>query len=168
MGFFNIGGSTERSDMKNNNMTSGIHTKALLLFFFMNFFFWGLWGGICLVIPEAWSGQVIPGMNVYDLSSAVARTEVRAMYGGFQIAVGLLALIAMIKPSHRETALLFYVIALTALVISRIAGLVVEGSETIFVFSTNLNSENYNQVGLAMYELPYCLFAWVLYLTKKS
>jgi hypothetical protein len=154
--------------MKNNNMVSDIHTKALLLFFFMNLFFWGMWGGICLVTPEAWSGKVIPGMNVFDLSTAVARTEVRAMYGGFQIAVGLLALVAMIKPSHRETALLFYVIALTALVISRISGLVLEGSEKIFVFSTNVSPENYNQVGLAMYEFPYCLFAWALFLTKKK
>lgn len=149
-------------------MKSGIHAKALNLFFFMNFLFWGIWGSICFVIPEAWAGQLIPGMDVYDLGTAVARTEVRAMYGGFQIAVGILALIAILRPRHRETTLLFYLIALTALVITRTAGLILEGSDQILVFSTNVNSANYNQVGLAMYELPYCIFAWALFLTKKN
>jgi hypothetical protein len=158
----------EKLEMDGSSVFHNIHNKALLLFFFMNLFFWGLWGSICLVMPGAWSGEVIPGMNIYDLSQAAARTEVRAMYGGFQIAVGLLALTAIIKPNHRETALLFFVIALTALVIARLLGLAIEGSEKYLIFSTNLNAESYNQVGLAMYEVPYCIFSWILFLTRKK
>jgi hypothetical protein len=57
---------------------------------------------ICLLEPKAWAGEVIPGLAVYDLSGAVARTEVRAMYGGLQIAVGLIALIGAFRAKHRE------------------------------------------------------------------
>lgn len=149
-------------------MNSSLHTKALILFFFLNIFFWGVWGVICVITPEAWSGQVIPGMNVYDLSTAVARTEVRAMYGGLQIAIGILALIAIFQPRHRETALLFYVVALTGLASSRIAGLILEGSEHIFLFTWAVTADTYNQIGLTSYEFPYCLFAWALFLTRPK
>ena len=149
-------------------MTSKFYNRALLIFFALNALVWIPWGVICLFIPEAWSGQVIPGMTVFDLSLAVARTEVRAMYGGLQIAIGLLALIAIIKPRHRETALLFYVMALSGLALSRIYGLIVEGSEDIVMFSIAVTGDNYNQVGLGMYELPYFLFAWALFLTRPK
>jgi hypothetical protein len=127
---------------------------------------WVVWGGICLVTPEAWSGQVIPGMEVFNLDHATARTEVRAMYGGLQIAIGLLALIAIIKPHHRDTTLLFYVMALTGLALSRAYGIYVEGGEHILVFSLNVTRETYNQIGLACYEFPAAVFAWMLFVAR--
>jgi Domain of unknown function (DUF4345) len=127
---------------------------------------WLPWGIICLLAPTAWAGEVIPGLAVYDLSGPVARTEVRALYGGLQIAVGLIALIEAFKPKHRDTAFLFYVLALSGLVLSRIAGMVVEGDDRYLVFSTTVTPATYNQNGLAMYELPNFLFAWFLVLTR--
>jgi hypothetical protein len=62
-----------------NPKTLRFLTQAFLV---GNLFFWLPWGFICLIWPQAWSGEVIPNMNVFDLSGAVARTEVRAMYGG--------------------------------------------------------------------------------------
>jgi hypothetical protein len=56
------------------------------VFLVANSLFWLPWGFINLVWPKSWAGEVITGMDVYDLSSAVARTEVRAMYGGLQMA----------------------------------------------------------------------------------
>ena len=148
-------------------MNKKIYDRALILFLAFNALIWIPWGAICLLKPEAWSGQVIPGMEVFDLSDAVARTEVRAMYGGLQMAIGMLALIAVFKPQHRDTTLLFYVLALSGLALSRLAGLVIEGSADIFVFSMNgVTKETYNQIGLAMYEFPSFIVAWVLLLTK--
>jgi hypothetical protein len=149
-------------------VNSNIYNRALILFFSLNSLVWIPWGIICLFTPEAWSGQVIPGMTVFDLSHAVARTEVRAMYGGLQIAIGLLALIAIFKPRHRETALLFYVMALSGLALSRVYGLVMEGSTEIIRFGFTVTADNYNQVGLGMYEFPNFLFAWALFLTKSK
>jgi Domain of unknown function (DUF4345) len=152
--------------MNKDSVKSEFYNRALVIFFALNALVWGPWGIICLFRPEAWAGAVIPGMTVFDLSQAVARTEVRAMYGGLQIAIGLLALIAVFKPMHRATALLFYVMALSGLALSRVYGLVVEGSSELIRFSFTVTADNYNQVGLGMYEFPNFLFAWVLFLTN--
>ena len=151
---------------RNNNAT--LHTRALVLFFALNGGLWLIWGTICLFTPQAWSGEVIPGMEVFDLSEAVARTEVRAMYGGLQIAIGLLALVAIFKPAHRATALLFYVMALSGLSLARLYGIVLEDSAEIISFGIDISADNYNQVGLGMYEGPHALFAWVLFLTRPK
>jgi hypothetical protein len=55
-----------------------LHVRLTQVFLVANSLFWLPWGFICLVRPEAWSGEVIDGMEVFDLSGAVARTEVRA------------------------------------------------------------------------------------------
>ncbi len=60
------------------------HRRLTQGFLIANSLFWLPWGLINLIKPESWSGEVIPGMEVYDLSTPVARTEVRAMYGGLQ------------------------------------------------------------------------------------
>jgi len=83
------------------------------------------------------------------------------------MAIGLLALIAILRPSHRDTALLFYVLALGGLALSRMYGLVLEHSENIFVFSLNVTKQTYNQIGLAMYELPNFIFAGILLVIRN-
>lgn len=152
--------------MRARNMSHKIHTRALLFFFALNFLIWAPWGVICLFTPQAWSGAVIPGMTVFDLASATARTEVRAMYGGLQIAIGLFGLAAILRPKHRDTALLFYVLAFSGLALSRAYGMIVEGSDSLVRFSTVVNGDDYNQIGLGMYEGPHFIFAWLLLLTK--
>ncbi|NRA33389.1 MAG: DUF4345 domain-containing protein [Polyangiaceae bacterium] len=149
-------------------MDTKTYNTALVAFFAFNAMIWVPWGLFCLFVPEAWSGAVIPGMKVFDLSQAVARTEVRAMYGGLQIAIGLLAVIAIIKPVHRDTSLLFFVLALTGLALSRLSGIILEGSDQYFAFTTNVTPENYNQVGLGMYEFHQFICAWSLYVMKPS
>jgi hypothetical protein len=91
------------------------HGVLIRVFLAANSLFWLPWGFINLVWPESWSGQVIPNMDVYDLSNAVARTEVRAMYGGLQMAIGIFALLGVFRSQHRESALVFFVLALTGL-----------------------------------------------------
>ena len=136
------------------------------VFLAANSLFWLPWGLINFIWPESWAGEVIPNMNVYDLSSAVARTEVRAMYRGLQMAVGIFALLGAWRPKYRDSAFVFFVIALTGLALCRLAGLMVEGERTYLSFSTAIAPGQYNQVGLAMYELPNMIVAWALFLLR--
>lgn len=147
---------------------SVVYDRALVLFFVLNAAIWVPWGVTCLFMPQALSGEVLPGLAVFDLGDAVARTEVRAMYGGLQIAIGLLALTAIFKPVHRATTLLFYVMALSCIALSRIFGLVVADSVEIFAFGLTLTTQNYNQMALGMFEVPNLLFAWTLFLTPPG
>jgi hypothetical protein len=146
-----------------------LHVRLTQVFLAANSLFWLPWGFICLVRPEAWSGEVIDGMEVFDLSGTVARTEVRAMYGGLQMAIGVLALLGAFRPRYRDTTLTFFVIALTGLAACRFAGMVIEGDDSYLTFSVGgIESGTYNQAGLAMYELPNAVLAWVLLLLRPA
>jgi Domain of unknown function (DUF4345) len=142
------------------------HRVLTQVFLVANSLFWLPWGLINLIWPKSWAGQVIHGMNVYVLSSAVARTEVRAMYGGLQMAIGIFALLGAFRRKYREPALVFFVLALTGLALSRLGGMVAEGEHTYLSFSTTIAPGRYNQVGLAMYELPNMILAWTLLLLR--
>jgi hypothetical protein len=141
----------------------GVLTQVFLA---TNSLFWLPWGLINLIWPTAWAGEVIPGMDVYDLSSAVARTEVRAMYGGLQMAIGIFALLGAFRPKYRDSAFVFFLLALTGLALCRLVGLMVEGERIYLSFSTTIAPGQYNQVGLAMYELPNMILAWALFLLR--
>ena len=62
--------------------------------------------------------------------------------------------------------LVFFVLALTGLALCRLAGMIVEGERTYLSFGTMIAPGQYNQVGLAMYEGPNMIFAWVLFLLR--
>ena len=139
------------------------HRVLVQVFLTANSLFWLPWGLINLIWPESWAGKVIPNLDVYDLSSAVARTEVRAMYGGLQMAIGSFALIGAFRSRHRDSAFAFFVLALTGLALCRLGGMIVEGERIYLSFSTTIAPGQYNQVGLAMYELPNMILAWILF-----
>ena len=107
-------------------------------------------------------------MEVYDLSSPVARTEVRAMYGGLQMAIGTAALVGVAREQHRDSALGFFVLAVSGLSLCRLGGMVAEGETSHLSFSTKIAPGKYNHVGLAMYELPNMVLAlaWILFLVR--
>lgn len=148
-------------------MNPVIHQKILITFFAITASVWIPWGIYCLLVPEAWSGAVIPGMEVFTLDTATARTEVRAMYGGLQIAIGLISLIAVFKKEHRATVLLFLTLALSGLALCRMYGIIIDGNEPVFQFSLTVTPESYNSIGFSLYEFPSMLMAWFLFLTQK-
>jgi hypothetical protein len=147
-------------------MNPRLHRVLTRAFLAANSLFWLPWGLINLIWPESWSGEVIPGMNVYDLSSAVARIEVRAMYGGLRMAIGIFALLGAFRPRFRDSAFVFFLLALTGLALCRLVGMIVEGERIYLSFSTAIAPGQYNQVGLAMYELPSMILAWALFLIR--
>lgn len=85
------------------------------------------------------------------------------MYGGLQMAIGLFALLGLLQPKYRDAALTFFVIALTGLSLSRLGGMIAEGDNSYLSFSTEITAGKYNQTGLAIYELPNMIFAWILF-----
>jgi len=62
------------------------------------------------------------------IGSSVARTEVRAMYGGLQIALGVMALAALWRPALVRPTLLCFAFLVTGLATSRVVGAVIDGS----------------------------------------
>jgi len=71
-----------------------------------------------------------------------------------------------VQEKHRDSALGFFVLALSGLSLCRLGGMVAEGETTYLSFSTKIAPGKYNQVGLAMYELPNMILAWALYLLR--
>jgi hypothetical protein len=88
------------------------------------------------------------------------------MYGGLQMAIGSFALLGAFRSKHRDSAFVFFALALTGLALCRLGGMIVEGDRTWLSFSTTIGPGLYNQVGLAMYELPNMILAWVLLLLR--
>jgi hypothetical protein len=58
------------------------------------------YGVMCLLVP----GTLAEAAQ-FGLSSEIAVAEVRAMYGGLQLAVGVLALLGAVRPALEKTAL---------------------------------------------------------------
>ena len=71
-------------------------------------------------------------------------------------------------PPHSHTASeeVFFVLALTGLSLCRLAGMALEGERTYLSFTSAIAPGQYNQVGLAMYELPNMILAWLLFLLR--
>ena len=83
------------------------------------------------------------------------------------MAIGIFALIGAFRPKHRDSVLLFFVLALTGLAMCRLGGMIAEHSNSVLTFSVNgIPPGKYNQVGLAMYELPNMILAWALFLLR--
>jgi predicted nucleotidyltransferase len=72
---------------------------------------------------------------------------------------------ALLRTFLRDEVLAF-VLALSGLSLCRLGGMVAEGEDSYLSFSTKIAPDKYNQVGLAMYELPNMAFAWILFLLR--
>lgn len=81
------------------------------------------YGAACLVAPE-----IVADAAGLGLASDVARAEVRAMYGGLQIAVGALAAAALLRPALQPGVLLALAFVFAGLAGGRLVGLAVEAA----------------------------------------
>jgi hypothetical protein len=84
------------------------------------------------------------------------------------MSIGIFALLGAFRPTHRESALVFFIFALTGLALCRLGGMIVEGQLTDLSFGTTIAPGRHNQVGLAMYELPNMILAWAVVLLRPS
>jgi len=83
---------------------------------------WTPFGVYCLLFPEA-----LAGISGVQASGTMAITELRAMYGGVQTAIGLSALLGGLRVIRMDQALLVQVVALGGLGIARLGAAVASG-----------------------------------------
>jgi hypothetical protein len=83
-------------------------------------------------------------------SSPTALTEIRAMYGGLEVGIGALCLCALLRRPLVRPALLMLCFVCAGLGLTRLAGLVIDGSGSGYTF------------GALALEIPSALLASVL------
>ena len=84
---------------------------------------WFGYGLACFVNPS-----IIESTAGLRIDSAVARTEVRAMYGGLQMAIGVMALAALFNPRFVQPTLFSVAFLVTGLAASRLLGALIDTS----------------------------------------
>jgi len=80
------------------------------------------YGLLCLFVPTTLTSAAGLGME-----STVASTEVRAMYGGLELAIGVLFLLASVRESLLEPGLIAGVTVFTGLGVARALGIMLDG-----------------------------------------
>jgi hypothetical protein len=96
---------------------------ATRLFLAISAVVWLPYGIVCLVRPET-----VASLTGMTLDSPVAISEIRAMYGGLQAAIGILALIGIFSPRLAGGSLLGLALLCAGLFTGRTYG-IVSGSD---------------------------------------
>lgn len=99
--------------------------KSVKIYLFLSALSWLPYGLYCLFNPS-----LLTELAGITMTSATAVTEIRAMYGGVQIAVGVICLVALFNILMIRPALATMAFVLSGLAVSRAIGLVVDGSAT--------------------------------------
>ena len=107
---------------------------------------WLPYGLFCLFQP----GYLAEAAGV-AATTPTGTTELRAMYGGLQAAIGALALVACLRPGLRRTALVTLVVLTAGLGSARLLGLALDGGFTA-----------YTGAGLALEWTTFLLGRWIL------
>jgi len=107
---------------------------------------WLPYGLVCLFQPA-----ILEGVAGVAYTSATGSTELRAMYGGIQSALGALALAAVIRPRFSRAALTSLAVVTGGLGVARLLGTLLDGG-----FSA------YTGVGLAVEFGSLSLCLWLL------
>lgn len=92
------------------------------IFLAFNALIWLPYGVFCLLQPG-----YLDGAAGLAASSPTAATEIRAMYGGLQAAIGCFALTALIRTAWARPALLMLAFLCSGLLLGRLFGLVADG-----------------------------------------
>ncbi len=112
---------------------------------------WLPYGLFCFFRPD-----LLGEMTGLAIASTTAETEVRAMYGGLQAAVGALALAGIIRADLTKSALLALAYLTGGLVVARMAGAAVATDDSSYT------------LGAIGFEFASSLCATVLYRLAKA
>jgi hypothetical protein len=143
---------------------------AMTIFLVLNAIIWTGYSLVCLFSPGLLSGGVVEGLEVFTNPDVIATVEIRAMYGGAQLAIGLLALVTLLSPSmHRPTVITFYVLLFCGLAGARFFGLIVDGpGPGLDTLGGGFKPESYNPGALWAFELPMAIYAIALLINPGS
>jgi hypothetical protein len=119
---------------------------AARIFLALSALLWLPYGIYCLLVP----GSLAEAAGVVA-TSATGTTELRAMYGGLQAAIGTLALVGVVRGSMTRTALIAIGLLAAGLGSARLLGVVIDGG-----FSS------YTGMGLALEWTSALVCRWLL------
>jgi len=104
----------------------------------------------------------------YGLDHWSAIVEVQAMYGAAEIALGIFALLGVLKPKKfMIPALTLWAMIYSALVIGRIVGIIQWGGT--FAVPFGVLPDSYNPGAMWFLELPSAILLWIsLYLLRDN
>lgn len=103
----------------------------------------------------------------YGLDNWSAIVEVQAMYGGAEIAMGIFALLGVIKPKqYMQPALLLWFMIYTGLVIGRITGILQWGGS--FAVQFGVLPDSYNPGAMFFLEIPSATLCFIALLKTHN
>ncbi len=128
-----------------------MHHRGSRWFLSVSAVIWMPYGVYCMWRPE--SLRAAAGIA---LESATGATELRAMYGGLQIAIGALAVLGLARPAFARGAIVALAFLCTGLGSARLVGVAVDGGVSV-----------YTAVAL-IFEWGSALVAWATLRSKPS
>ena len=103
---------------------------AVRLFLGFNALLWLPYGVFCAFVPS-----FLEGAAGLAAASPTGTTEIRAMYGGLQAAIGAFALLAVVRPALRRPALLMLAFLCTGLGSARLLGVGIDAAPSAYTVS---------------------------------
>ncbi|MCB1615919.1 MAG: hypothetical protein KDI30_07875 [Pseudomonadales bacterium] len=106
----------------------------------------------------------------YELNNWSAIVEVQAMYGLAEVALGIFALLGVLKPRiYMHPALLLWCMIYTGLWVGRVIGIIQwEGTFDFFAFGPDALPDTYNPGALFVLELPSSALMLIALIKTKS
>ena len=101
--------------------------KVVLWLLGLGFLGLGSWA---LVAPHSFSELV-----QFSLNSSLAVTELRAFYGGLELGLGIFFILGALRPDLTKAALTAGAIAMSAVALGRLFGVLVDDSTSTLMFS---------------------------------
>ena len=99
------------------------------VFLIINMLIWLPYGILCLVNPS-----MLSGFTGIEMTTATATTEIRAMYGGVQSAVGLICLFGLLNSAMTRSALAMVTFVFSGVACARIIGFLLDSSGTEYTY----------------------------------
>jgi hypothetical protein len=121
---------------------------AARIFLGLSALIWLPYGIFCFFSPEFLAGEGSAGLVA---STATGSTELRAMYGGLQVAIGALVGLAVFRPRLVQPALLMTAFLTTGLATARLTGALIDGGFSGYTFG-----------GLGFEIVSACIAWWLL------
>jgi len=104
---------------------------AARIFLGLSALLWLPYGILCLLSPGFLAGESSAGLVA---SSGTGSAELRAMYGGLQIAIGVFVGLGAFRPALQRPALLMTAFLTTGLATARLLGALVDGGFSAYTW----------------------------------
>ena len=108
------------------------------IFLGLSVFLWLPYGMYCVFFPE-----YLAGAAGVAAGSATGTTEIRAMYGGLEAALGVMCLYALARPAFARSAALALCFVLSGLFLARLLGFILDDSASNYTYGTLVFESTY-------------------------